>query len=195
MDYRDASKKIRDFARTLVPAEDPELAGSGTGPHTVNSIVNRVLIVAWCDAVRDVWESLVAANPQLKSLHQAAKAMMVQEGFQGDPICAPLGMKLQVANVGGQQAVSLEHSLILGTPLSAIFTDKAQELMDAAKQVPPIITSVYSFGNGQTMVFDQFGKQMPDFQGATEEVVPKIKEAGYVGEITACKWKPAGAEC
>jgi len=194
MDYQDASKKIRDFVRTLIPADDADLMGNGTGSLSVEGIVNRALIVAWSDAVRDAWESLVAANPHLKGLNEAAKAMMAEESFQGDPICMPLGLKPQVATVDGQQAVCLEYGLVMGVPLSAIFTDKARELMDAAKRVPPIITSVYSFGNGQTMVFDQFGKQMPDYQGATEEVVPKIKEAGYVGEITACEWKPAGAE-
>lgn len=47
----------------------------------------------------------------------------------------------------------------------------------------PKITNVYSFTNGMTMVFDQFGQQMPDYQGRTEEVVPKIRAAGFTGEI------------
>jgi hypothetical protein len=32
------------------------------------------------------------------------------------------------------------------------------------------ITAVFAFENGQVMVFDQYGKQMPDYQGSKEEV-------------------------
>jgi hypothetical protein len=48
---------------------------------------------------------------------------------------------------------------------------------------PPKIASVYSFSNGQTMVFDQHGQQMPEFQGRTSDVMPKIRAAGFTGEI------------
>ena len=54
----------------------------------------------------------------------------------------------------------------------------------------PIITNVYSFANGMTMTFDQYGKQMPDYQGPTEEVVPKIRAAGFKGEIPYGVWQP-----
>jgi hypothetical protein len=47
----------------------------------------------------------------------------------------------------------------------------------------PKITKVYSFANGMCIVFDQYGKQMPDFQGRTNECVPKIRAAGFTGEI------------
>jgi len=52
-----------------------------------------------------------------------------------------------------------------------------------------VITNVYSFSNGMCIVFDQNGKQMPDFQGLTEECVPKIRAAGFVGEIDEPVWK------
>lgn len=52
-----------------------------------------------------------------------------------------------------------------------------------------VITNVYSFTNGQTMVFDQHGKQMPEFQGPTDEVVPKIRAAGFSGEILYGSWR------
>jgi len=45
----------------------------------------------------------------------------------------------------------------------------------------PRITNVYSFTNGMTMVFDQFGKQMPQYQGYTHEVMPLIKATGFDG--------------
>jgi transcriptional regulator with XRE-family HTH domain len=51
-----------------------------------------------------------------------------------------------------------------------------------------IITSVYSFPNGQTMVFDQHGQQMPHFQGNTEEMVSKIRQAGFRGVIEQREW-------
>ncbi len=42
----------------------------------------------------------------------------------------------------------------------------------------PKITNVYHWGNGMMMVFDQFGKQMPEFQGLTSEMLPKLLAAG-----------------
>ncbi len=45
-----------------------------------------------------------------------------------------------------------------------------------------VITNVYTFANGMCMVFDQFGEQMPDFQGPTNECLPKIRAAGFVGD-------------
>lgn len=53
----------------------------------------------------------------------------------------------------------------------------------------PTIKNVYSFPNGMTMVFDQFGKQMPEFQGKTEDVVPKIRDAGFVDQIEFREWR------
>lgn len=51
------------------------------------------------------------------------------------------------------------------------------------------ITSVYSFTNGMCMVFDQHGQQMPEFQGYTSEMTPKIRAAGYAGAITRGAWR------
>jgi hypothetical protein len=53
----------------------------------------------------------------------------------------------------------------------------------------PRITNVYTFANGMCMVFDQYGQQMPEFQGRTEEYMPKIKAAGYTGDIPHGSWK------
>lgn len=36
------------------------------------------------------------------------------------------------------------------------------------------ITKVYFWTNGMVTVFDQFGEQMPDYQGRREEVIEKI---------------------
>jgi hypothetical protein len=54
----------------------------------------------------------------------------------------------------------------------------------------PRITNVYSFANGMTMVFDQHGKQMPEFQGPTDEVMPKIRVAGFTGEVPYGEYRP-----
>lgn len=56
----------------------------------------------------------------------------------------------------------------------------------------PRIQSVYTFANGQTMVFDQHGKQMPEYQGRAEDVAPKIRAAGYWGPIERREWKRPG---
>lgn len=44
------------------------------------------------------------------------------------------------------------------------------------------ITNVYAFTNGMVIVFDQYGKQMPEYQGRYEEVIDKIR-AVFSGEI------------
>ena len=51
------------------------------------------------------------------------------------------------------------------------------------------ITHVYNFANGMTMVFDQYGQQMPDYQGYTEQVMPKIRAAGFASEVPLFHWK------
>ncbi len=39
----------------------------------------------------------------------------------------------------------------------------------------PYIKNVYAWQNGQTMVFDQHGSQMPQYQGRKEEVWEAIQ--------------------
>lgn len=51
----------------------------------------------------------------------------------------------------------------------------------------PKITNCYVFGNGMVMTFDQYGQQMPDFQGPQEEVRDKIR-AVYSGPIVGMIW-------
>ena len=62
-------------------------------------------------------------------------------------------------------------------------------MSDQTSAVKPRITHVYAFTNGQTMVFDQFGKQMPEFQGQSAEVEPKIRAAGFSGDIAHGTWR------
>jgi hypothetical protein len=52
----------------------------------------------------------------------------------------------------------------------------------------PTITNVYSFTNGMTAVFDQHGQQMPEFQGRTEDVMLKIRAAGYTPDVPLASW-------
>lgn len=54
----------------------------------------------------------------------------------------------------------------------------------------PKITTVYTFVNGMTATFDQYGKQMPDFQGLTSECVPKIRASGFTGDIPYGEYRP-----
>lgn len=49
------------------------------------------------------------------------------------------------------------------------------------------ITEVIEWQNGMVMVFDQFGDQMPEFQGRVENVKAKIKEA-FDGEWKQGNW-------
>ncbi len=54
----------------------------------------------------------------------------------------------------------------------------------------PAIGHVYVFDNGQTMVFDQRGRQMPEFQGPTSEAMAKLEAAGWRGEPHYGRWQP-----
>jgi hypothetical protein len=51
----------------------------------------------------------------------------------------------------------------------------------------PIITKVFLFPNGMVMVFDQYGEQMPEYQGHYRDVHEKIRAVSNVpfviGEI------------
>lgn len=57
-------------------------------------------------------------------------------------------------------------------------------------QGEPVITHVYAFTNGQIMVFDQYGKQMPAYQGETKVMLRKIRAAGFKGDIPLGEFKP-----
>jgi len=50
------------------------------------------------------------------------------------------------------------------------------------------IEDVYCWANGMTMVFDARGQQMPEYQGVTDEVMPKIRAAGWTGEPIHAEW-------
>ncbi len=49
------------------------------------------------------------------------------------------------------------------------------------------ITHVIIWQNGMVMVFDQYGEQMPEYQGRQEEMIPKIR-AVYSGVIEKGVW-------
>jgi hypothetical protein len=38
----------------------------------------------------------------------------------------------------------------------------------------PTMAKAYVFGNGMVIAFDQYGEQMPDYQGRFEDVAEKI---------------------
>lgn len=50
------------------------------------------------------------------------------------------------------------------------------------------IEKVIIWQNGLVMVFDQFGEQMPEYQGEEETVIPKIR-AVYSGVIHKGIWR------
>ena len=50
------------------------------------------------------------------------------------------------------------------------------------------ITNVYHWANGMTMVFDQFGEQMPEYQGPTAEMRQKLEAAGWRGSAEEQSW-------
>ncbi|MBJ6986047.1 hypothetical protein [Devosia sp. MC521] len=53
------------------------------------------------------------------------------------------------------------------------------------------IAEVYHFTNGMTLVFDQHGEQMPEFQGRTTEVLPMLRAAGWDRPVVGLySWTP-----
>lgn len=50
------------------------------------------------------------------------------------------------------------------------------------------IAKVYHWSNGMTMVFDHDGKQMPEYQGPTEKVLPILRENGWIGPKQVRNW-------
>jgi hypothetical protein len=199
----EASKKVREFVRTLIQADDSRLMDGSIGYQTIETIVRDTLSIAWAESVsiawaesvRDAWAKIIDANKGLLPAVEAAKKLMVEDSYinLNDPICMPPGMKPYICTVDGKEAVCLDFSMSCAVPLSSIYVDKVMKAMDEAERtlskLPPKITNVYSFPNGMTMVFDQFGNQMPDYQGKTEEVMPKIKAAGFTGAPTQATWR------
>lgn len=54
----------------------------------------------------------------------------------------------------------------------------------------PIITNVYVWDNQMVMVFDQYGKQMPDYQGPKEEVWHRVcQDAPATARFNGGVWR------
>jgi hypothetical protein len=52
-----------------------------------------------------------------------------------------------------------------------------------------MINRVVRWDNGMVMVFDEYGEQMPEFQGEYSQVIDKILAAGWKGEIDHLNWR------
>lgn len=62
------------------------------------------------------------------------------------------------------------------------------------KEVPRKLTRVMCWENGMVMAFDQFGEQMPDFQGRKADVWDKICDAAtndtvIEGDVVPLRWR------
>jgi hypothetical protein len=60
--------------------------------------------------------------------------------------------------------------------------------------VPRILTRVMCWENGMVMAFDQFGEQMPEFQGRKADVMDKIydvatKDTVIEGDVIPLRWR------
>ena len=51
------------------------------------------------------------------------------------------------------------------------------------------LTNCYHFQNGMVMAFDQYGKQMPEYQGRYEEVIDKIRRDFPRVSIQGAVWR------
>ena len=143
MDYKAASEKLRAFAATIVePHEDQGL--------TLDRCVAVALQQAAFDAVRDEWQHLVDASPELKKRAAIAKVLMADAGYADmDPICSPPGIKPKIAKVNNQECVAWDYSLGTTTPLSAIYTNTVCEVLDAAEKVAAIPPAIIDLGGDE----------------------------------------------
>lgn len=57
--------------------------------------------------------------------------------------------------------------------------DEPIELPSSKQNSAPCICAVINWSNGMTTVLDQFGNQMCEYQGRTDEVMPRIRAAGF----------------
>lgn len=53
----------------------------------------------------------------------------------------------------------------------------------SAKLKDEQVTHAIEFGNGMLMVFDCYGHQVPEFQGRADEMIPRLRAAGFSGNI------------
>lgn len=129
MDYKSASEKLRAFAATIV---EPD-ANQG---ETADRCIAVALQQAAFDAVRDEWQHFVDADPVLKSRLAVAKELMQAESYgELDPICSVPGIKPMIAMVGDKEVICLDYSMKGSAPLSAIFTNRVSQVLDAAAKV------------------------------------------------------------
>lgn len=138
VDYKAASEKIRAFARKLIEDETKDGAGlpNNAAPEFErDGIYKAALQLAWCDAVREVWEGW-AKHPEVAPLMPIAKELIEKSGYPHerfhDPICMPPGMKAFIVKVDDEEAVCLDYSMGYATPLSAIYANKIRETIDLA---------------------------------------------------------------
>jgi hypothetical protein len=59
---------------------------------------------------------------------------------------------------------------------------------------PRVLTRVMCWENGMVMAFDQFGQQMPEFQGRKADVMDKIYDAAtkdtvIEGDVVPLRWR------
>ena len=129
MDYKAAAEKLRAFAATIVePNENQGL--------TADRCIVVALQQAAFDAVRDEWQHVLDAHPEIKHRAAIAKVVMADSGYVDvDPICSPPGLKPYIAVVDGKESICFDYSMATIMPLSAIFTNRVSEVLDAAEKV------------------------------------------------------------
>ena len=127
-DIHDASRKILEFANTL-PNDEQEFQRH----HAVQS----ALALAWLNHIREMWEKTIAANPELKKRVAIAKVLMEQDGHDTDFVCGMPGVEAPICRFGDKSAMCFDYAMTMlyPTPLSAIYANKASEVLDAAEKV------------------------------------------------------------
>jgi hypothetical protein len=103
-----------------------------------------------------------------------------------DAMPAGVPEKLALAKLKRLIRRKLIEGCVCGCPGDFELTDEGNNLLiqmglDPWDEVPKVVTEVFNFANGMTMVFDQGGRQMLHLQGRTEVVMPALRAMGFEG--------------
>lgn len=85
----------------------------------------------------------------------------------------------------GMTAAAIDNMKVTFEP------DGTIQLLGAEPAHTPCIYDAINWSNGMTTVFDQFGNQMCEYQGCTDDVMPRIRAAGFGHQPRALDWSRA----
>jgi hypothetical protein len=109
-------------------------------------------------------------------------------GFSGPLILTGVELAERMDELGAHGPAEAFRSFDRENP-GKLFKVTAEPMTFERAKEERRIYDVINWSNGMTMVFDQHGEQMTEYQGRTEEVMPKIRAAGFEHAARSLDWK------